>query len=376
MIGLFTPRYVKEGKEMLKTARRMLHYKRDLLKPDEKESIEAACRELEQAMRRRDREEVARSSEKLEQLYHAHFPRSGQSALRENCEVLFVAIVIAVGVRTYFLQPFTIPTGSMQPTLNGVLATVTNEPAPNLFVRLLHFGLYGRSYVDLVSGEEDMVESVEDVRRFGFFQFTEVRCQRQSFLAHTSSKEMQRSFHVFPGRHLAAGEVIARGYVNTGDHVFVDKMRYQFIRPQRGQVFVFNTLGIPTGENVLHPGGPSQFYIKRLAGLPGDRLQIDPPKLFINGALATQPGFRRVMAAENGYHGYSNAPAGGPAFRYLGSPAPEDAFLLPPGCYFALGDNSYHSSDSRDWGCVPEKNIVGRGLFVYWPFTSHWGFIR
>ena len=44
--------------------------------------------------------------------------------------------------------------------------------------------------------------------------------------------------------------------------------------------------------------------------------------------------------------------------------------------YFALGDNSYFSFDSRYWGPVPEENLVGRGLWVYWPFNQHWGLIR
>jgi signal peptidase I len=49
---------------------------------------------------------------------------------------------------------------------------------------------------------------------------------------------------------------------------------------------------------------------------------------------------------------------------------------VPPRSYFALGDNSYHSRDSRDWGIVPEVNVAGRGLFVYWPFSERWGLIR
>ena len=49
---------------------------------------------------------------------------------------------------------------------------------------------------------------------------------------------------------------------------------------------------------------------------------------------------------------------------------------LPPGSYFAMGDNSYNSYDSRYWGPVPEENLVGRGLLVYWPFNRHWGLIR
>ena len=55
---------------------------------------------------------------------------------------------------------------------------------------------------------------------------------------------------------------------------------------------------------------------------------------------------------------------------------PDRTFTVPQDGYFALGDNSYNSYDSRYWGTVPEANLVGRGLLVYWPFNWHWGIIR
>ena len=103
-------------------------------------------------------------------------------------------------------------------------------------------------------------------------------------------------------------------------------------------------------------------------------MRIDPPQLFINGQPAAEPPFRRVIEQQiPGYRGYSNGPENG-RFDRLGYP--DVPFLVPPKHYFALGDNSFHSSDSRDWGPVPEQNIMGRGVLVYWPFGSHWGRIR
>ncbi len=63
--------------------------------------------------------------------------------------------------------------------------------------------------------------------------------------------------------------------------------------------------------------------------------------------------------------------AAGPIHLDLAKP-----FRVPDEGYFAMGDNSYNSLDSRYWGPVPEENLVGRGLFVYWPFNRHWGLIR
>ena len=72
------------------------------------------------------------------------------------------------------------------------------------------------------------------------------------------------------------------------------------------------------------------------------------------------------MTLQHGYRGYSNTV--GPRLV-----SPEDTFTVPADGYFALGDNSFNSRDSRAFGIVPAGNVVGRGLFVYWPFTRHWG---
>ena len=161
--------------------------------------------------------------------------------------------------------------------------------------------------------------------------------------------------------------------LTRGDQVFVDKFTYNFRLPRREDVFVFNTAGIE-GIPIADPLVKSEFYIKRLGATPGDTLRIDHPRLYINGAIAQGASFGRVMAAQSGsgYRGYANF-ARYP-FRYLGTPA--ETFTVPPNSYFALGDNSYNSLDSRAWGVVPAENVVGRGLFVYWPFTRHWGLIR
>ena len=152
-------------------------------------------------------------------------------------------------------------------------------------------------------------------------------------------------------------------------------MSYNFRNPRRGDVFVFKTTDIARIEDDLRRKNieGSQFYIKRLAGTPGDTLRVDPPELFVNGSRAAGRGFERVMSGtdkipRDGYRGYGN----GPAFLR----DPENSFSVPAKCYFAMGDNSYNSFDSRWWGTVPEQNIAGCGLFVYWPFGAHWGFIR
>ena len=375
MIGFFAPRYVKNGQEMLHAARKMLSYKRDLLQAADLQWVEEQISKLSEALRQRNRPAVEEASHELDRFFGERFPTPKHPDLRENCEVFLVAIVIALGIRTFFLQPFTIPTGSMQPTLNGIKVESTQTPPPGPLVRAFELVCSGRSYFNVVSKEDDTVISLRDVTRFRFFNYTEIQCVKQSFLVPAPSRGLTERFHLQPGTPLHAGQVVARGYADTGDHVFVNKVAYNFRAPRRGEVFVFTTANIQTEENKMNPGGPSQFYIKRLAGLPGDELRIDPPQLFINGHLATGFAFERVMAGtynhpKDGYRGYAQ----GPQFGYLYSPTA--TFPVPEKHYFALGDNSYNSADSRYWGTVPEENLVGCGMFVYWPFTKHWGFIH
>lgn len=373
---MFAPRYVKNAKALLKNARKLLNYKRDLLAETTIVEFEGQMTELRKAIRVGDRRAIDEAVQRLDSLAGGFSPPVAHAAWRENCEVFLVAIVIALGVRTYFLQPFTIPTGSMQPTLNGIIGVPTEAPPPNPLVRLLHVAWLGRNYINVVSQEDDMVIALEETKRFGFFSYTRIRCSRQTFMVRAPRDTLMRHFRVDSTHQYKAGEIIARGYINTGDHVFVDKFTYHFRHPRRDEVFVFKTTNIAKIQANLARQGVdgSQFYIKRLAGLPGDELRIDPPELFINGERARGRGFERVMKRSGGYQGYSNGPALGNHFDFVGDPA--ESLRLPPHHYFALGDNSYHSSDSRDWGTVPESNIMGRGIFVYWPFTSHWGGIR
>jgi len=350
----------------LRHARKYLRYKNDRLSGSDREEIVAGIGNLRDALRRRDHEKTHKAADALDKTLHRLTPVTWESHWRENCEVILVAIVVAVGIRSYFLQPFKIPTGSMQPTLNGIIGHSSTAPAPNILRQISEFIVLGRNYINVVSRADDQVFEIEPKKFLFFFTFSRLICEHQNFLVYVPPETLTHDFSVFPGRTYHSGDIIARGVVDTGDQVFVDKFSYNFVKPHRGDVFVFRTNHIPGIREDPEAGSP--FYIKRLAGLPGDRLRIDPPFLFINGDKAEGFGFERVMAAKPPYRGYAVG------HDYLG--APNHSFTVPRDGYFALGDNSYNSYDSRYWGPVPEENLVGRGLFVYWPFNRHWGLIR
>jgi len=399
-----TPRHVKLGRQFVKDAKKLLAYKRDLWSEATIADVESHIAQLDQATKSRDEQQVKTAAEKLDDLLGKHIPPHKDAAWRENVEVFLVAIVVALGVRTYFLQPFTIPTSSMYPTLNGIIFHESKDPMPNPLLRALYVPVYGRHYVNFVAEERETVLKTQAAPKSplpfinripglngGFFDRSEIVTQTESgrMRTYTVKEAVETLDSQFPrmkwqGRVYEKGEAILSGYFDAGDHVFVDKISYHFRKPQRSETFVFSTAEIP---QIKARSTTSQYYIKRLAGTPNDTLQIRPPELYLNGERAKEPGFNRVMSGElqkanDGYRGYGNGVAREgydqavfvERMTYLSTP--DQTFKLGPNEYFALGDNSYNSWDSRGWGPVPEKSIMGRALLVYWPFLPHFGLTK
>lgn len=126
--------------------------------------------------------------------------------------------------------------------------------------------------------------------------------------------------------------------LHNGEFVIVNKLAYQFSDPAHGDVIVFR-----------YPRDPDQEYIKRIIGLPGDRIRIINGEVYVNDELIEEP----YIAA---------------APRY------QSEWRVPESSLFVLGDNRNNSSDSHNWGPVPRDYVIGKALFVYWPPES-WGTI-
>lgn len=370
-MGFFTPSYLKQARNLLEGAIKTLHHYCDILHPEQRLSLEQCIAGLREGIHEKDRTALKKQSLRVEECFASIIPTNPHAAWTENVEAIVVAIALAIGFQAYFLKPFKIPTGSMQPTLYGMTGHPSNDPTPNPLTRVVDFVQLGRTHLNLKASTEEQVLDLKEQTKLNFFTFTDVTTTAGHHTIFAPRDVLARDFGLQPGRVYGPGESIVHGYVQAGDQVFVDRISYQFTTPKSSDVFVFTTKGIHRIEMGSDPAQGSQFYIKRLAGVPGMTLRIDSPNLFLNNTLATAPQFQRVMSTQNGYRGYSNPrdPA-----QYLTTPA--ESFTVPSHSFFALGDNSYNSSDSRYWGVVPEHNVIGRGFFVYWPFSSRWGFIR
>ena len=126
-----------------------------------------------------------------------------------------------------------------------------------------------------------------------------------------------------------------------GDRIFVDKVTYRFHEPQRGDIVVFK-----------YPLDRKKDFVKRLVGLSKDQVEIREGKLWINGEMMETPPF-----SEHYYYNRDDW-----QFGKVGQ-----AIKVPGDNFFVLGDNSAQSSDSRNWGFVPKKNMVGKAFFIWWP---------
>ena len=160
---MFTPRHIKHSRLLLRHARKYLRYKHDKLSDDDREQIVAEMQMLSEALRSKHRQKIHSTAETLDKTLHKLTPVTWESHWRENCEVILVAIVIAVGIRSYFLQPFKIPTGSMQPTLNGIIGHPTAEPPPNILQQIVEFVVKGRNYINVVAEEDEIFVLGDDV---------------------------------------------------------------------------------------------------------------------------------------------------------------------------------------------------------------------
>ncbi len=122
--------------------------------------------------------------------------------------------------------------------------------------------------------------------------------------------------------------------LHNHEYILVEKVGYWFTSPQRGDIVVFKA-----------PPQPTEDYIKRVIGLPGDHVVVRNGHVYINGKPLTEP----YIAAPPDYN---------------------DDKIVPNGYLYVLGDNRQNSSDSHAWGLLPRGNIIGRAIVGYWPLSD------
>ncbi len=126
------------------------------------------------------------------------------------------------------------------------------------------------------------------------------------------------------------------------EYLLTEKVTYYLRPPERGDVVVFTP-----------PVSETDEFIKRIIGLPGEKIKVDGGRVYINGKLLKEPYLSPILTTDEG------------DFLREGQ-----EFLVPEGQYIVFGDNRPHSSDSRSWGPITKKSISGRAWIIYWPLNK------
>jgi signal peptidase I len=412
----FISKAVREACAMRKHVWRLLSAQRDILSPQAIAGVTAAMKELDVALAGKHTGKIRIKMEELEFAANKWFKPYPNPAWRENIEVLLVALAVAMAIRTFFIQPFKIPTGSMQPTLFGVtsepdFSKVQSEPEYKEQIRIrdtlqiptgwkrIKEWFEGYSYIHVVAQSDGELEAIERPVKFLIFNIKQTIViggvpQTIWFppdygevpLEYRTGVRTRSEFE--NGQLFQKGDDVLKICVHAGDHLFVDRLTYNFRKPERGEIVVFATEGIDS----LPPSEQGTFYIKRLVGLGGETLSLkqdgevlNVPRLgtvpvgnlVVNGQplSASTPHFANLYAfadpqpgqewnyKDNQYYGHG----------MLKALAPGNDFQVETHHYFVMGDNTMNSSDSRYWGDFPQEKVIGKSFFVYWPITGRFG---
>ncbi|PXA04185.1 signal peptidase I [Coraliomargarita sinensis] len=400
----------KPAKELLQSASKIYHYRRDVISEARLHDLDKAVNEVQSQLKAEDSLKLKAAMERLDALLKKiggkMYPKT---FLNDNIEVALVAAIIVIGIRTFFFQPFIIPTNSMYPTYSGMNAEVyekgEGEPgALNKLFRLATLGARHKAVVAKNSGPIELPVAVAPDGRLQFYvepvkgrKFLVVPTTRAKFFifvdgephhvvvpmefASEMNTVIRDAFNIDghellrqPGNNkyaimrlqqrAEAGEDLLRFDITLGDALFVDRLTYHFRKPKAGEPFVFRTDDIQQ-EIGKHSGDyTNKYYIKRLAGVAGETLEIRDGTLLVDGQPRGEvEAFGRNARREGEYQGYIN--------QDLLAEGRE--MKIPEGKFVALGDNSGNSLDSRYWGFVPEKAVIGKAFFIYFPFTKRWG---
>ncbi len=159
-----------------------------------------------------------------------------------------------------------------------------------------------------------------------------------------------------------------------GDHLLVDKLSYAPDGPLSSYILPYRE--VARGDIIVFrwPIDLRQNYVKRVIGVPGDRLRIVNKQLYLNGAPVAEPYVFHKTAYFDSYRdnfpGEPNVRLEAPGLAMLEQNVVNGEVVVPPDHYFAMGDNRDNSLDSRYWGFVPRQNIIGKPLLVFWSYDA------
>ena len=371
----------KELKETLHHARHVRRMHEDIGDPQLLAELKAAEEQGKSVRKGSEINAMEKAGATIDELCEKVAPPRPNAKLRENVEVLFVAIAAAMAIRAYFFQPFKIPTGSMQPTLYGIIvrqadgAESTALPAriakffwrgevflgaDTPFDRLAKFIAVGKGYSEKARNDGQVVIRLQRGAKGGIdidyrdnFDSGHIKIYVGG-VPHIVSKASVK--YIRNGEYVQKGESLLSGVAKAGDYILVNRMKYNFFPPKRGDIVVFDA------EEATEKAA---YYIKRMVGLPNETITIDEPYLNVNGELPTDPRFDKLFHHEK-YSGYVYGSLASQLAPIIAGP--NEPIVLGEDEYLFFGDNTHNSLDGRYFGAVKRDKLLGTAFFVGLPF--------
>lgn len=471
---------VLQAREEYKQVQKHLNAQRDLLKTKAIESLETSMAQLKQEftgriIRTRD---AAALKEAREEVFKAANETLilPDSAGRDLVETFLLVATLVLAFRTFFFQPFKIPTGSMQPTLYGITASDLSERVsgslngqaeqgtfvadgsmftPDDVGRTIRFssGQADATIQHFISADEVKINSGESIppqpfviapiaqpgiggkitdklrgysyhslQAEGDWTLARIHPPKQIFpliskqafeFIDAQRNQITKTIWFPPTRagepflHPASefiskntfkkGEFVFNFRVKTGDHLFVNRLTYNFRKPRRGDIAIFTISQdtIPSHSN--YAPVKETFYIKRLVALGSDTVFLgqDRHLNIRNKDYFGDDQFHRIDSSFSGFENLYSHPKTviqvGNQYRTVPiNPSPIDStysghstvpgfdykqqIQVAPKHYLMFGDNTGNSLDSRSWRDLPQENVIGHSSFVYWPpFSPRFG---
>lgn len=401
---------IRFSKNLLTYSRKVLHYRKHLMSTPTFLKISDKQSELRLALLSKNFKNLKSITQQLHELLTQNggdiYP---VRVLNDNCEVLLVASIIAIAIRAFFVQTFQIPTNSMYPTYAGITTHVHEKYIPkSSSLRKLYNKIFNGTSTFYIEAEHTgqieiplfttnqknkptgivkfdistdnkflgifpqakriyhlkikdktqdisipVAYSLDDVflKKFGLgFSSWQKLCDKYP----EKFKIIDDTIFYKTGHYVKTKEQLINFDIICGDMLFVDKFSYHFRKPSIGEAIVFRT------EKIKNIPGDPHYFIKRLTGISGDKIQLKNGILYRNdNPIDGSQIFNYENTKSNGYLGYTEA----------GSLRDNHTILVENKKYFVLGDNSPDSGDSRFWGFVPETEVNGKPLLIFYPLN-------